>query len=275
MDGGEVMSDRYDAYTVLKFERPAPGVLEVIMSNPGRLNSLTAAGHRELTYVWRDIDADPETECVLLRGDGGVYSAGGDMSLVEAIATDWESRVRGWQEAKDLVYNVINFSKPLVAAIEGPAVGAGLAAAMVADITVAGRTARIIDGHTKLGVAAGDHAAIVWPILCGMAKAKYYLMLCDVLTGEEAERIGVVSMCTDDDKVVETALGLCKRLVDMAPMAIRWTKYSLNNWMRAAGPTFDASLALEMLGMAGPEVREGHAAITEKRKPNFPKIHTE
>ena len=105
------------------------------------------------------------------------------------------------REARDIVYNVINCSKPIVSAVHGPAVGAGLVVAMLADVSVVGRTARIIDGHTKIGVAAGDHAAICWPLLCGMAKAKYYLLTCETLTGEEAERIGLVSMCVDDDEV--------------------------------------------------------------------------
>jgi enoyl-CoA hydratase len=140
---------------------------------------------------------------------------------------------------------------------------------MVSDIVVVGRTARIIDGHTRLGVAAGDHAAIVWPLLCGMAKAKYYLLLCETVTGEEAERIGLASICVDDDKVIETAMGICERLVHQSPTAVRWTKYSLNNWLRAAGPIFDASLGMEFTGFSGPDIREGVAALKEKRKPRF------
>jgi enoyl-CoA hydratase len=160
-------------------------------------------------------------------------------------------------------------SKPNVSAIHGPAVGAALAAGILADVSIAARTAKIIDGHTKLGVAAGDHAAIIWPILCGMAKAKYYLMTCEAMTGEEAERIGLVSLCVDDDKLYETALGVCRKLADGAPAAVRWTKYALNNWLRAAGPIFDTSLALEFLGMTGPDVPEGVKAVKEKRPPKF------
>ena len=263
------MTDHYAAYKALKFNRPKPGILEVIMSNPGRLNSLDHDGHRELGLVWRDIDTDKDTSVVLLRGEGGVFSAGGDLQLVEDMANDWEVRTRTWKEAADLVYNVINCTKPVVAALEGPAVGAGLAAAMVADITVAGKTARIIDGHTRLGVAAGDHSAIVWPLLCGMAKAKYYLMLCEAVSGEDAEKMGLVSVCADDDKVIEKAMEICEKLAKGAPAAIRWTKYSLNNWLRMAGPSFDASLAMEFMGFSGPEVREGLAALKEKRKPDF------
>jgi enoyl-CoA hydratase len=265
------MTDRYAHYEFLKFNRPEDGILEVILSAPKKLNALDATGHRELAEVWRDIDRDPDTRAVLLRGEGGNLSAGGDLGMVEEMTNDFETRARVWKEASDLVYNVINCTRPTVAALEGVSVGAGLAAAMVCDITVAGRTARIIDGHTRLGVAAGDHAAIVWPLLIGMAKAKYYLMLCEPLEGEEAERIGLVSLCADDDKVHETALTVCRKLARGAPTAIRWTKHSLNNWLRMAGPSFDASLALEFMGFSGPEVKEGLSSIREKRKPDFPR----
>jgi enoyl-CoA hydratase len=259
----------YARYQHLKFARPKPRILEMILSRPGRLNALDAGGHRELSEVWRDVDKDPETSVVVLRGEGGAFSAGGDFDLIEQMAADWQVRSRVWKEASDLVYNVVNCTKMIVVAIEGPCVGAGLAAAMVADVTVAGRKARIIDGHTRLGVAAGDHAAIVWPLLCGMAKAKYYLLTCDPLTGEEAERIGLVSKVVDDDKVVASALEIAERLAKGPQAALRWTKHALNNWLRLAGPTFDASLALEMMGFSGPEVAEGLAAHREKRRPAF------
>ncbi len=257
-------------YSYLKIARPKPGLLEVILSNPGKLNSVTVEGHAELAQIWHDIDRDESVQVVLLRGEGGVYSAGGDMKLVEGIAGSWETRMRAWKEASDIVYNVINCSKPTVCAMEGVSVGAGLAAGLLCDITIAGRNTRIIDGHTKLGVAAGDHAAIIWPLLCGMAKAKYYLMLCETLKGEEAERLGLVSLVADDDKVIETAYAVCDKLLGGAQTAIRFTKHSLNNWLRMAGPTFDASLALEFLGFGGPELKEGHASIIEKRRPKFP-----
>lgn len=263
------MTSHYSGYKSLKFNRPEPRILEVIFSNPGRLNSLDADGHSECTKVWRDINDDDQTSVVLLRGEGGVFSAGGDLKLVEDIANDWNTRLRVWKEAGDLVYNVINCTKPIVSAIEGPAVGAGLAAALVSDITVAGKTARIIDGHTRLGVAAGDHSAIVWPLLCGMAKAKYYLLTCDTVTGEDAERMGLVSLCVDDDQVIDKCMEVCRKLVDGPPVAIRFTKHALNNWLRLAGPTFDASLALEFIGFSGPEVHEGLNALREKRKPEF------
>jgi enoyl-CoA hydratase len=185
------------------------------------------------------------------------------------MADDPVVRTRVLREARDLVYNVINCSTPIVSAIHGPAVGAGLAVALLADVSVAGRTAKIVDGHTRLGVAAGDHAVISWPLLCGMAKAKYYLLTCEALTGEEAERIGLVSVCVDDEQVHDRALEIARKLAAGSPSAVTFTKYALNNWYRSAGPAFDASLALEFYGFGLPDVAEGIAAHRERRPPRF------
>ncbi|XVQ15231.1 enoyl-CoA hydratase/isomerase family protein [Spirillospora sp. CA-255316] len=266
---GDARDGRYGAYERLKIDWAGPGILRITLSTPGRLNAVDAAGHGELAGIWRDVDADDEVRAVLVRGEGTAFSAGGDLAMIEDMMADHAARARIMREARDIVMNVINCSKPVVSAIQGPAVGAGLAVALLADISVAGRSAKIIDGHTRLGVAAGDHAAIVWPLLCGMAKAKYHLLLCDALTGEEAERIGLVSVCVDDDLVHERALEVAGRLAGGAAEAIRHTKHALNNWLRMAGPSFDASLALEFLGFTGPDVREGVAAVREKRPPRF------
>ncbi|HEX2316986.1 MAG TPA: enoyl-CoA hydratase/isomerase family protein [Thermomonospora sp.] len=261
--------DRYGAYERLRTDWPRPGVLRVTISRPDRLNAVDATGHRGLAEIWRDADADDRVRAVLVRGEGTAFSAGGDLAMIEEMIADPAVRSRIMREARDIVYNLVNCSKPVVSAIQGPAVGAGLAVALLADVAVAGRTARIIDGHTRLGVAAGDHAALVWPLLCGMAKAKYHLLLCEPLTGEEAERIGLVALCVDDAEVHDRALEIAGRLADGAAEAIRFTKYALNNWLRSAGPAFDASLAMEFLGFTGPDVREGVAALREKRAPDF------
>jgi enoyl-CoA hydratase len=265
------MSAPYDRYERLTFDWPHTGVLRVTMNNPARLNAADARMHEELAEIWRDADRDDEVRALILTGAGKAFSAGGDFDMIEGIMDDFEVRARVLREARDIVYNVINCSKPIVSAIRGPAVGAGLVCGLLADISIATPGARIIDGHTRLGVAAGDHAAIIWPLLCGMARAKYYLLLCETLTGAEAERIGVVSLLAEDADLDAKAVEIAGKLADGAPTAIRWTKYALNNWLRAAGPTFDASLALEFLGFTGPEAREGLASHREKRRPDFTK----
>ena len=260
--------DRYAAFGDLTFDRPSPGVLRITMDGPG-LNAVDHAVHRQLADVWLAVDRDPETNVALLRGAGRAFSAGGSFELLDDLMSDYAIRTRVMREARDLVFNVINCSKPIVSAMHGAAVGAGLCAGLLADVSVVGRTARIIDGHTRLGVAAGDHAAICWPLLCGMAKAKYYLLTCDTLTGEEAERIGLVSICVDDDQVQDRALAVATQLAGGAQAAIRYTKQTLNNWYRAQSGTFDASLAYEFFGFGGPDAREGLASHTDKRAPNF------
>ena len=264
-------TDLEQSYPTLRFDRPEEGVLRITLDAPG-LNAVSPDNHRELADVWRDVDRDPETRVVLLRGAGKGFSAGGSFELLESMIDDYDTRMQVMREARDLVWNVIDCSKPIVSSIHGPAVGAGLVAGILADVSVVARTARIIDGHTRLGVAAGDHAAICWPLLCGMAKAKYYLLTCETLTGEEAERIGLVSLCVDDDQVHEKSLEVATQLANMAQPALQWTKHSLNHWYRSMGPAFDASLGLEFLGFGGPDAREGLASHREKRAPEFPSV---
>ena len=263
----------YSHYRTLAITRRGPdaSVLDIQMKAlNGKLPTAGHEGHAELAQIWRDVGADDAVRCAVLRGEGLGFSGGGDLTLVQDMATDFEVRTRVWKEARDLVYNVINCDKPIVSALHGPAVGAGLVAGLLADISVAANNAKIVDGHTRLGVAAGDHAAIVWPLLCGLAKAKYYLMLCEAISGEEAERIGLVSLAVADDELLPRAYEIADKLAQGSQSAIRWTKYSLNNWLRQAGPAFDTSLALEFMGFGGPELTEGRAALVEKRKPNFP-----
>jgi enoyl-CoA hydratase len=263
-----VSVDTYKArFPSLSFAASDAGILEIIISNPARRNAADASMHRDLSAVWRDIDVDDAVRAVLVRGDGEHFSSGGDFSLIESMITDEATLIRVWKEAGDLVYNLINCSKPVVSAIRGNAVGAGLAVALLADIAIAGRDAKIMDGHTRLGVAAGDHSVIIWPLLCGLAKARYYLLTNEPLTGEEAERIGLVARCVANEEVYPTALDVARKLSATSATAVRWTKHALNNWLRLAGPNFDTSLALEFLGFRLSDARAGLEAVRNRSKP--------
>ena len=259
----------YAQFDELAVERDdATGIVRITLDAPG-LNAVNTAAHGQLPDIWPVFDRDDGARVALIRGAGKGFSSGGDFAMLESIIADYDTRLRTLREARDLVMNIVNCSKPIVSAIHGPAVGAGLVAALLADVSVAARSAKIIDGHTRLGVAAGDHAAICWPLLCGMAKAKYYLLTCDPMTGEEAERIGLVSLCVDDDAVHERADEIATQLASGAQNAIRFTKHTLNHWYRAQAAAFDASVAYEMLGFGGPDAREGLASHLEKRPPKF------
>lgn len=258
-----------DEYHDLRIDKSESGVTEVVLDNQERLNSVDARGHRELAYVWSDLDADPATRVILLRAEGRAFSAGGDFSLIDEMISDTEVHRRTLREARDLVRNVVECSKPIVSAINGAAVGAGLAAALLADIPLAGRSARILDGHTTLGVAAGDHAVLIWPLLMGMAKAKYHLLVNEPIDGPEAERLGLVARVVEDEDLLDEARDLAQHLASGPAEALSWTKHTLNHWLRMAYPAFDASLAYEFLGFLGGDARQGLAAVREKRPPRF------
>ena len=262
------MSDFYSGYTRLKFDRPVPRVLRIALNTPTKLNLMDSELHREVGDIWKDVERDDTVSAVILTGNDKAFSAGGDLKRHKELP-DFDQRMRSMNEARNIVYNMINFPKPIVTAIRGWAVGAGLACALLGDITIAAKNANLRDGHAKLGVAAGDHAAMIWPLLCGMAKTKYYLLLCETITGEEAERIGLVSLAVDEADLLPRAYAVADRLATGSQDAIRFTKYALNNWLRQAGPSFDTSLALEFMGFAGPDVREGVASLREKRAPRF------
>jgi enoyl-CoA hydratase len=260
----------YTQYQHLTFERKANGVVLITINRPEVLNATNDRLHWELTQVWLTLDADDDARVAVVTGAGRAFSAGGDLNMVEANARDPKRLARTVKEASDIVYNMINLEKPVVSAINGVAVGAGLVVALMADVSIISESARFTDGHTKLGVVAGDHAAILWPLLCGMAKAKYYLLTSEFIDGKEAERIGLVSLCVPPEQLMPRALVVADKLGRGSQQAIRWTKKSLNNWLRLAGPIFDQSIALEMLTFMGEDVREGVAAIREKRAPRFP-----
>jgi enoyl-CoA hydratase len=260
----------YAEYRHLRFERPSAGVLQITIDRPDRLNATNERLHRELATVWRDVADDPETRVAVITGAGRAFSAGGDLEMIGQMAGDYRRVAAMATEAAQLVLNMLDCEKPIISAINGTAVGAGLAVALMADISVIAQDARLTDGHLRLGVVAGDHAAILWPLLCGMAKAKYYLLTADFIDGAEAERIGLVSRSVPAAEVLDTALQIAARVAAGPQQAARWTKRTLNHWLRQAIPAFDASVAYEMLSFMGDDVQEGARSIQERRAPSFP-----
>jgi enoyl-CoA hydratase len=260
----------YSEYQHLLFERKEDGVLLITINRPEVLNATNNRLHWELGRVWLDIGDDPETRIVVITGAGRAFSAGGDLEMIERMAANPANIAQAWKEAGDIVYNMLNLDKPIISAINGVAVGAGLAVALLADVSIIAESARLSDGHTRLGVAAGDHAAILWPLLCGMAKAKYYLMTAEFIDGPEAERIGLVTRCVPDGEVLDEALAIAGQLAQGSRTAVQWTKRVLNQWLRTVSPAFGESLALEMIGFLGPDAKEGVAALRDRRPPRFP-----
>ncbi len=259
----------YEEYSSLRFERREHGVLLITIDRPEKLNATDERLHSELAGVWREVARDPDAEAVVVTGAGRAFSAGGDLEMVERMSGDYRRVAAMAGEAAELVLSMIDCDVPIISAINGTAVGAGLAVALMADISVIGEGVRLTDGHLRLGVGAGDHAVLLWPLLCGMAKAKYYLLTAEFIDGREAERIGLVSRCVPDGRVLDEALEIAERIAAGPRQAARWTKRTLNHWLRLAVPAFDASVAYEMLSFMGEDVREGASALRERREPRF------
>jgi enoyl-CoA hydratase len=260
----------FSEYERLTFERRGDGVLLITLDRPEKYNATDERMHGELARVWAEVSADEQTRVAVVTGAGKAFSAGGDLGMVQRTAGDHERVAHMLSEMSELVYGMIDCEKPIVSAINGVAIGAGTVVALMADISICAEDAMIGDGHVRLGVAAGDHAAILWPLLAGMAKARYYLLTGEMLTGAEAERLGMVSKAVPRDQVLDEALRVAGVLANGAQPAIRWTKRALNGWLKTAAPIFDASAAYEMLSFMGPDVVEGAAALVGKREPRFP-----
>ena len=260
----------YSDYQYLLFEHKDNGVLTITLNRPDVMNATNGRMHWELTQVWDTVAQDDDTNVVVVTGAGKAFSAGGDLNWVESIVGKADGVAKIQKEAADIVYRLLALEKPVISAINGVAVGAGLAVALMADISVMSEKAKFTDGHVKLGVGAGDHAAIIWPLLCGMAKAKYYLMTAEFIDGKEAERIGLVTMCTPPEDVLPRAMAIADKLAAGSQQAIRGTKSTLNGWMQMAAPIFDNSLRMEMLCFLGEDAAEGIAAVKEKRAAVFP-----
>ncbi len=267
------MAVDYGSYQDLVIEK-REGIALITMNRPDRFNATTSRMHNELSRVWLDIARDDEVRVAVLTGAGDSFSIGGDYSLLEESLGNPEAVCSFLlPEARDLVYNIVNCDKPVISAINGLAMGAGLAAALVSDISIASERARLSDGHMRLGVAAGDHACMIWPLLCGMAKAKYYLLTADWIDAREAERIGLITMVVPHEELMDRAMEVARRLASGPQRAIRWTKRALNQWLRLGGlVSFDLSVALEMLGFLDADAQEGYRAIRERREPRWPSL---
>ncbi|MBM7365657.1 enoyl-CoA hydratase/isomerase family protein [Gordonia hydrophobica] len=260
---------QFDSYQRLLFERRENGVLLITINRPEKHNAADSAMLAEFTRVWKDVAADEATRAVVITGAGRAFSAGGDLSEEIDKLDDFPSVVKTLEEARGLVAGMVECDKPVVSAINGAAAGAGLAIALLSDISIIGEDVAFTDGHVKIGLAAGDHSVIIWPLLCGMAKAKYLLLTADRIDGREAERIGLVSKAVPREEVLTEALRIADQLARSPRYAVQWTKHALNNWLRLAMPSFEASLGLEMLTFFSPDAKEGMSAFLERRHAQF------
>ncbi len=256
----------YDDYEFLKVEPGDDRVLRITMNRPEKLNASGAVGHREQGRIWRDFDADPDMNVALITGAGRAFCAGGDVAEGNGEFSD------DIRDGRALVRNMIACRKPIVAAINGVAVGGGLAIGLLADIAIASDRAVLIDGHVKIGMAAGDHAALVWPLAMGLARAKYYALTCERMSGEEAAAMGLIAKCVPHDDLLPTAEEVATKLARGPQFGLQATKAAFNDWYLHNMGIFEHSLYAEALSMTMPDAAEGLAALVAKREPEFPGV---
>lgn len=236
-------------------EGPADGIAVLTLNRPERMNATNAELHAELTRLPAAVDAADDVRAAVITGAGRAFCVGGDWADIAADADDYAGKVRMMRETSQILGALVEMRKPLVSAINGPAAGIGLAIALLADISVANAQAHFADGHVPIGLAAGDHAALVWTLLCSMAQAKRYLLTGDKLSGREAERIGLVSEAVEPERVLPRALEYAGKLASRSSLAVELTKRALNHWLRTAMPAFEASLGYEMVTAFDPSQR--------------------
>lgn len=252
----------------IRIERRPNGVLLITLNRPESLNALTMPMFESLANIWVDVDRDPDTRVAVITGAGRGFCTGMDVSQPDPTLDD---AIALMETERRRVLSLVHMDKPLISAINGPAVGWGLSMGLLADISVAAEDAVLADGHTRVGVVAGDHSSLVWPLLVGMAKAKYYQLTSARLSGVEAERIGLVSLCVPKDQVLARALDIADDLAQGSQQAIRWTKRSLNTgWLTNALPQQELSAALETIGFANADYLEARQAFRERRPAEFP-----
>jgi enoyl-CoA hydratase len=256
-------------YTRLLFERDGR-ILKITMNRPEELNATDPAMHTELSHVFTECNEDPDTDVVIITGAGRAFSAGGGYESLQAAIDNPER----WEvlsvEARRIVYSMIDCQKPIIARVNGHAIGFGATLALFCDIVVAAEHAKIGDPHVKVGLVAGDGGAVIWPQLLGYSKAKEYLLTGDLLTAADAERIGLISRAVPADQLDEVVNGIARKIAANPAKAVQWTKLSINVGLKPLAHTvLENSMGYERMSARTEDHAEAVAALREKRSPVF------
>ncbi len=258
----------YSSYKHMQFER-RDRILTITLNRPP-MNPIHYELHNELSRLWYQVQVDTECDVVILTGAGEVFSAGGDIPMMQRRIDDPELFNRKNLEMKQMIFGLLDLEKPIIARINGDCIGLGATLALMCDIMIAVDTARFGDPHVRMGYVAGDGGAVIWPQLIGFARAKEYLLTGDMLDAKEAERIGLINYAVPREELDTKVNAFADKLARGATKAIKWTKTSINMPLRQlAHSMMDASLAYEAITNMGADHQEAVTAFQEKRKPRF------
>jgi len=257
----------FTKYKKMKFELEGK-VLTAIFNQPEKLNPFDMDTERELVNFLHEANEDPSFNVVILTGAGRAFSAGGDIPFMQKIIDD--PSLFGTVQPKRTVLGLIDFPKPMIAKVNGPAIGLGATIALLCDVIFAAPNAKFADPHVNVGFAAGDGGAIIWPQLIGYARAKEYLLTGDAITAGDAERIGLINHVVPAEELDKRVMEFAQRLANGATKSINWTKQLANIGLRqVASGMMDASIAYEALSNITKDHQEAVRAFMEKRKPKF------
>jgi len=259
----------YSRYQAIKVEKKNK-VAVLTFNRPETLNAFDHTLHWELEDILEDVARDEEVHVIVLTGAGRAFSSGGDIRGMERRLTDPSAPRLTIDNARRLIRNILELDKPIIAAVNGDAIGLGATIALFCDIIIAAENARIADPHVRVGLVAGDGGCVIWPFLVGINRAKEYLMTGDLIPAREAERIGLVNRVVSQEELMPTAMALAEKLANGATKAIRWTKLCLNKPLKdAMNEILDTSLSFEWHSMQTEDHREAVRAFLEKRAPQF------
>lgn len=260
----------YADYTQIDVAIDEAGVALVTLDRSDKRNAVGIIMHTELSLIFRLLERDPAVRVIILTGRGQAFSAGGDLEWMQEMIDDpaiFENTIR---EAKEIVSAMLDCEKPVIAKVNGHAVGLGATLALFCDVIFAAPHAKIGDPHVGVGLVAADGGAIIWPQLIGYARAKEYLLTGDLLTATEAERIGLINRVVAADELDATVAAFAARLASGAQKAIRWTKATVNIGLKqVAHAALDAGLAYEGMSNLSADHIEAVAAFREGRAPIF------
>ena len=257
----------YSRYSRILVERRGR-ILRLALNRPEALNAVDGRMHEELTTIFTDVQNNSETDVAILTGEGKAFSAGGDIAWLSGLADSGASP--DIVDVKRIVYSLLEIEKPIIARVAGPCIGLGATIALFCDIIIAGNSASFGDPHVKIGIVAGDGGAVIWPQLVGYARAKQYLLTGDIMTADEAERIGLINRVVPDDELDAEVDRMAARMAGGATHAIRWTKASINIGLKQlAHSIMESCVPYEMLSMKLDDHREAMAAFKERREPRY------
>ncbi|MDG2028779.1 MAG: enoyl-CoA hydratase-related protein [Acidimicrobiales bacterium] len=250
---------------VLTTETDGP-VRIVRLNRPDALNAVDEELHEALTYIWAELDSDPKTRAVVITGEGRAFTAGGDMGLLQKMADDTVCRERVLDESRRIMRDMIGFRLPLIAAVNGPAVGLGCSLAMLSDIVHMEESAYLADPHVPVGLVAGDGGAITWPLAMSLLSAKEYILTGDRIPAEEAHRLGLANKVVPDGTSLESALAMAHRMAKLPPQAVQDTKRALNQHLaRAATGLVEFCVSAEYRSFDTPELQANLEKFAQKK----------